>query len=319
VPTLQGRPPPKPRPSTSRRCQPRPRYSEHHPHWPQPAHEVDCTSDSKPRPQARPQLAQRSHPSHQAALHLHRIEAQLAQHPTVHHRLVQAHQPPHGHDPPTLCTPGRTVLAFDQVLGPALTSTCRDRGTHQARPWIPIALLYLAEHRLPAVWHMAHRVQRERLSVLTAAHLPQRVPWPSRPRSPASSMDATLARRAAQAQQASVRHPRRHNPPGLITTVLDDDESSGRTWAGRGTLLQLASALRGRACRQSRGVASPLPSGLVVLLAALYCHPHCNQTPKPTATGGATSEQVRRERHQQGPLPAPPAALEDCSGSARIE
>jgi len=257
--SLRWRPAKRSRPTATGRRQRRSRHPGQDTNRPQPTDEVDRAYDPKPRLHACPERAQCCHPLAQPAAALHHTQAKLAEHAAVNLLPVEPDEPAHAHNPPPLGPSDRTPLVENQLVRPVLTTASRNRRPHQAHPClIRLCTLDLADHRLPAIRHMAHRVQRERPAVSPAAHLPQGVPRTGRAVAPASASYLALAIATRKTQQTPVRQPDRLYPAGFISTVLDDDESkAGRIRAGSGTLLQLASALRGLACWLCRGVASP--------------------------------------------------------------
>ena len=286
-----------PRPHSRRPGQPRSHHARQHTDDPETADAIHRAGHPQPRPEARPQTAQCSDPPAQASLHLNGIQPQLSEDPAVHPRLVEAGHTGDSGNAPRLGPAYRPRLILDQLLGPLISPTCRDRRADQARSRILLVLRTLAQYRLAAVREVTDRVQRERHTMRTAPRLPQAVTRPCLPIAPARTVNPAVASCTGQALLASVRHPRRRHPAGFITTVLDDDEPRpGRTWTGRGNLLQLASALRGRACVRCRGVTSPLPGGLVVLLAALYCHSGCNQALSSLPAGAQRNKRLRVAR-----------------------
>lgn len=183
----------RPRPDAASRRQRRSSDSGQHTNRPQTTDEVDGAHDPQPRIQTRPELAQCRHPLAQPAPDLHHLQAKLAEHAAVHILSVKTHDPAHECDPSPLGPTYRTLLVEDQILRPALTAAILNRRTHQARTrLIRPCTLHLTDHRLSAIWHMAHRVQCERPAVRAAPHLPQRMPRPGRPLTPAGASNPAL-------------------------------------------------------------------------------------------------------------------------------
>jgi hypothetical protein len=237
-----------PRPGPGRSGQARPSRARQNANDPQMADEIHRARHPQPWCEARTHAGQCSNPPAQAPVDVHRAQPQLTEDPAVHLRLFQTGQERDTGYASGLRPPYRAPLILDQLVGPVLSAACRHRCTHQARPWILAPRPGLAQQRLPGVGNVTNRVQRERHSMLAAPRLPKAVAGARLSIPPARTMNPAVARYAGQALQAPVRHPCRHHPAGFITTILDDDESRpGRTTAGRGILLQLASALRGRA------------------------------------------------------------------------
>jgi hypothetical protein len=275
--------------------QTRSHHARQHAHNPKSADAIHRPGYPQPRPGTHAQTAQCSDPPAQASLHLNGFQPQLVEDPAAHSWLVETGHQGDSRNAPCLGPSHRTRLILDQLLGPLISPTCRHRRADQARSRILPAFQGLTQDRLAAVREVTDRVQRERHAMRTASRLPKPVTRACLPMPPARTVNPAVPSCTGQALLASVRHPRRHHPAGFITTVLDDDESRpGRTPAGRGTLLQLASALRGRACwLQPRSDEPAFTGGLVVLLAALYCHPACNHALSPLPAGAQRNSGCR--------------------------
>jgi hypothetical protein len=149
----------------------------------------------------------------------------------------------------------------------------RNRGPQDARLGIDLtSLISLTQHRYASVRHIPLRIQCERDAMTSAPHDSQRMPWSSRPLSPTGSSYLASPSDASQTQHASIWHMARHHPAIIISSIRDDDETSGRKWGRSGRLERLL-ALRGLACMRCPRSDEPasLAGSSFLLLTSAYC------------------------------------------------